>query len=230
MNTVESNTRLSNKGRFNWNKEIKYSDDDNIIDEDLMDYAMDGIEIKCIDLSYTDITDLGIESLVRIKGIERVVLSGCESITSVGFRMLSQITELTHLSLLGCFIENDDLKFIGDLPNLTHLDLSWCGETLTQECLIHLENTNLVYLNVSWCAAPIADLALDYISYIEGLETLIICGGCNITDNGLLHLTRLENLRRIKVGYVGLVTDDGIEAMLKSFDHNVSLSYSFNNK
>ena len=198
------------------------NNNNNITDEDLAKYVTRGYSMKYLDLSYTQITDVGIESLVQIKGLTRISLECCMLITSVGFKLLGQMNNVTHLNLLGCFIEDDDLVFVKGMISLTHLNLSWCRKILTDECLIHLTGTLINTLYILWCR-EITDVGLGYISNITRLKSLKIYNSNSITDSGLMKLTKLEHFEQLTYCNMSSITRDGYKCVRKKLKNNAKL-------
>lgn len=130
--------------------------------------------------------------LVDFPGLKHLTLSRSVSLTDRGVHRLSDLHRLETLCLRHAAMTDDSVQPLGDLPRLELLDLQ--------------ENR-------------LTDGALAHVGRIKTLRVLWV--GCNarnpsITDDGLIHLTKLERLQGLDLAGTA-VTDKGI-AYLKGLN------------
>ncbi|MBZ0187626.1 MAG: hypothetical protein K8F91_15370, partial [Candidatus Obscuribacterales bacterium] len=73
-----------------------------------------------LDLTATNVTDKGLETISEIKSLRSLILTDCGNITDKGMTYINRLPELSILSLEGTAITDDG---IGRLSNLTNLIL-----------------------------------------------------------------------------------------------------------
>lgn len=88
------------------------------------------------------------------------------------------------------------------LTNLTHLDLSFCGN-ITIKGIPHLAKyPKLTYLDVGGCPG-ITDDACSELAKLTNLERLSLNRCDLVTNDGVAKLTALTNLKHIELGSTG---------------------------
>jgi hypothetical protein len=102
--------------------------------------------LKKLNCSHCEnITDKGMESIVKLKGLEFLGLDHCHKITNTGVEFIStNLTNLKNLSLSDCQITNESTIFMAVyLEKLTNLNLTWCPG-ITDTDLILLQREGLI--------------------------------------------------------------------------------------
>ncbi|KAL1915680.1 uncharacterized protein VTP21DRAFT_6439 [Calcarisporiella thermophila] len=121
-----------------------------------------------------------------LKNLEHLSLGGCQ-ISDEGVETLVKCKQLRHLNLAGCTQMTDKaMEHIGKLRLLEQLSLSGCSR-LTDAGIVHLSSlTRLTDLDLEECES-ITDRSLHAISKLP-LRTLYLSFCMNITDLGVSSL------------------------------------------
>jgi len=167
-----------------------------------------------LDLSHTQITDVGLEHLKRLQKVRKLNLYYAEYITDSGLGNLTSWRNLERLDLHGTRITSKALEHIAHLTNLKYLDISFTaidddgfenlaslthlehlaigGDRLTGSCLAFLKlMPALVSLDVGgmqWVDSGLWGLPLNdaNLKQIGALSSLkyLSLNGANLTDRG----------------------------------------------
>src|SRR5581483_5433536 len=157
--------------------------------------------LKNLDLSYTMLGDVGLESLPALTQLESLNLGG-DRITGINLNFLKLLPRLKTLSLNGIQRRNAGACWT---PMITDLDM----ETIS--LLAGLEDLNLgVGVSLGRTGVPV------------GAGNCKVTGGIKITDLGLAKLARLKNLTRLDVSGAK-VTPGGLK-VLEGLPHLSRLS------
>jgi len=147
------------------------------------DSALDAVvknkDLKRLDLSFTYITDRGIEKLQQLQQLEELNLHTAEFITDAAMSYLRANKRLRKLVLRGTDITDVSLPYIAELTNLRSLDLS---QTM------------------------LGDGGLESLPALAQLEELDL-GGSRINGTNLNFLKLLPKLR--KLGFQGIQRRNG---------------------
>ena len=159
-------------------------------------------------------------------------------------RMLRDLPSLSSLALSIPNITKEGLKELGNISNLTYLDLSDC-DSITLEGLKELKQISaLASLNLSCCDSitgewlkelqyisnltslslvnyRISDAELGYLARISGLTSLDLGGAdsglgfpSDVTDEGLKELKNMPNLTSLSLESGELITDEGLKHLM----------------
>jgi Leucine-rich repeat (LRR) protein len=139
-----------------------------ITDND-MERLMDLKDIQRLDLSFTYVTDAGIEHLQQFHQLEDFTCDTCEFITDAAIAYLRGNKALHRLVLRGTDITDVSLPYIADLTNLRTLDISY---------------------------TMLGDVGLESLPALTQLEDLNI-GGTRISGINLSMLKLLPKLKRL---------------------------------
>ena len=172
--------------------------------------------LKRLDLSLTRVTDLGIERIRPLTGIEELNLYACEHISDTSLAHLRQWKNLRKLNLRGTDITDTGLAYIAAHKNLEVLDIS--VTQATDNGMEHLaELTKLRELNLG--ANKISALGLPILQLLPNLTTLRLSGqqmrnsgfwAVAVTDLDIDVVTQLTQLEHLDVAGRKL-TDLGVK-------------------
>ncbi|MDZ4837170.1 MAG: protein kinase [Candidatus Melainabacteria bacterium] len=82
------------------------------------------LPLVSLDLRDTKITDRGLESILKIEGLQTLLMERCPGISHQGYRSLAKLKSLKILSLRDTNVSDEDLKEISKLSNLILLYVS----------------------------------------------------------------------------------------------------------
>jgi hypothetical protein len=117
---------------------------------------------------------------------------------------------LNVVMLSGTDIQDDQLRYLNDLQNLTSLTLS--STAVTDAGLKHLEGLSaLTALHL--VGTKISDAGLESLGKITAM-TVLDLSQTEITDEGLKHLQTLDKLKYLLLNGTG-VTDEGLKSLEK---------------
>lgn len=165
--------------------------------------------VRTLNLSMTEITDAGLETLHDLKLLESLTLSFLK-ITDAGLRHVDTLSSLTHVDLSVTAITGAGLESLRSLAHLRSLDLS--ATRITDASLASLrELAALEQLDLHMTG--IGDVGLAHLTGLLRLRHLDIFATA-VTDAGMRHLAPLTQLRILNVGGTS-VTDAGLEPLQK---------------
>jgi Leucine-rich repeat (LRR) protein len=189
--------------------------------------------LQRLDLSHTRITDEGMRHLKPAAGIRELKLYYAEQITDQGMTAIREWKELRRLDLRGTRISNGTLEILSHLPQLEALDIANTQVTENgMDFLIAL--TGLKELALGRSRGGDADLS--FLRMLPSLTALDLSGARPLPpDTNAAHsrvppppvlsqktieaLAELQNLRRLKLGYLGISSGDLKElSKLRSLD------------
>ncbi len=109
-------------------------------------------------------------------------------------RLLSRLQGLVWVSLIGVALSDEGLRWLGQMPELRHLDLHRI-DAITDEGVSHLES--LKKLETFFCPSPLlTDASMEVFGGWESLLQVRLQGD-HITDGGMAHMAgcaRLTNM------------------------------------
>jgi len=147
--------------------------------DNIMDRVAEAKDLRRLDLSFTYLTDRGMERLAQLPRLEELTLDTAEFITDASMSYLRANKSLRKLVLRGTDVTDISLPYIAELTNLRSLDLS---QTM------------------------LGDGGLESLPALAQLEELDL-GGSRITGVNLNFLKLLPKLR--KLGFQGIQRRNG---------------------
>jgi beta-lactamase regulating signal transducer with metallopeptidase domain len=210
-----------------------------ITDEGLAHISdMPNLELLCLH-GIKDITDEGIAHLTKMRSLRKLEI-GSSQVTDKGLAYLAQIKTLEHLDLpqdqKG--ITDTGLTYLGTLPNLRHLaitrihfiDPKMNKEYYTDKGLAELAKCRLLEeLNIG--SPGITDEGMRHVAKLTNLKKLMLFGCENVTNEGLAQLTTLKSLRHLyiadsKITIGGLSHLNKIPGLFKLDLHDIEQDHS----
>lgn len=187
------------------------------------------LEVAKLDKCHS-INGRGLIAFSRSSHLHTLSLANCRRLTDEAILNISHLTSITHLSLDGCRCLTDRcLEATSNLLRLEKLDLSSCDmiSNLGLKYLHSLEYLNEISLG--WCRS-VTDLGLDILtsqpSRKNKLGTLRLAR-CNITDNGLPFLTRLQALEELDLNGCSKLSSRALGETLGMLKNLTTLDVSF---
>jgi internalin A len=141
------------------------------------------VNLRSLDLSYSQVNDEGLQSLEGMKNLQRLLLQDT-LVTDAGLRHLKDLTRLEELDLHGCRISGAGLAHLRGLTQLRKLNL--LGATITDE-------------------------GLDALSAMRGLQELNLYRS-RVTNAGIQKLEAKKRLLSVDLRYTR-VTRSGVDAL-----------------
>ncbi len=168
-----------------------------------------GLPLIYLDLHETPLDDSGMKDICQIKTL--LYLDVCDTdVSDKGCVDLPNLSNLRVLRIHKTPITGRALDDIVKIPKLRELDASF---TEVHENLGALKQTKLKKLELERCL--LTNESLKNVAQLPLLVSLSLRGNDNITDDGLLLLKSLKNLRVLFVGQCHNLTPQGI-AKLKA--------------
>lgn len=155
-----------------------------------------------LDLSQTNITDKGLQELVKVKALGKlnVIVLNRTRVEGAGIRALGELKHLTGVHLIEMpRISREDLAVLHSIPKLStvFLDDTECGDGGMKL----LKGLRLKVLSANQC--KISDLGLNYISD-QPLETLYVDDNAGITDAGINAILKHKKLKQLSCRNVNI--------------------------
>ena len=161
--------------------------------------------LKTLHVSSYEITDRGLAHIAHLDGLEELVLVA-PKVTEEGLAHIAKLANLRTLEFSGSqHISDVGLDHICKLRALRRLTIV-TGQlkeaSLSRlDVLPHLEDVAIL-------GPPISDADVQEISQVRKLKRLSLMHCFELTDNGISHLTNLENLEQLRI-WSPLVSADG---------------------
>jgi len=187
------------------------------------------------------VTNEGLNSIIEMKSLMHLELSGCQFLTPSGIRVLSKKQNLRFLDLSRSRISNRFMLPITTMKNLNHLNLSEnpgisgigiqvliTFENLKSLCLKNCSNLNeqdlteiakftkLRTLDLRMCEY-ITGSAFQFFSSISKLKTLDLSDCASLSDSSLSYIAKIRHLKTLVLQYCPCITDKGL-AFLNEHD------------
>jgi len=161
-------------------------------------------KLESLELSGTQITDVGLEHLKGLTNLKRLFLYRTQ-VTDAGLDRLKGLTSLEVLYLIDTLISDSGLEHLKGMTNLKQLML---GDTqVTDTGLEHLKGlTSLVFLDLD--NTEVTDAGIEHLKNTTALHRLRL-GKTQVTDAGLEHLKELPGLSWLELSSTE-VTDGGL--------------------
>jgi len=152
-------------------------------------------QLKELSLSWTEITDKGLQVLQKLPNIERLSLHGANNISNDGLKEVARLKNLKHLELAGTNITDDGLKHIENLGHLKILDLR--GLAIGDEGVETLSKIGSLQ-ELLLIDTKITDSAVKSISILPNLEDLSI-SRTSVSDKAVPYLKQMKGLKCLSV-------------------------------
>ncbi len=190
--------------------------------------------LKELRLGNTNISARGLKYIVNLKSLERLDIGNnltnggmaqisqlpklkClyiveHRLTNTGLSYISKLNALEELSLSGGPLSDSALAYIAKLPSLKYLLLS--GDNFTDDGMAYIKNNQSLRILHFGNLNRLTDEALFHLSQMPRLERLALHYNRNITDAGIVHLTKLKSLKMLDI-YNSQITDEGLAHLAK---------------
>lgn len=180
-------------------------------------------DVQVVVLRDTDVTDDGLKQLGRLTGLRLIDLNETR-ITDAGIRHLGQLKVLQEIMLSaykvkdqGFGVGDEALRILSQLPDLERITLR--STKITDTGVGYLDRLqSLKCLQIEGTA--VTNVGLSKLSGLSRLEVLSLGAydeGADITDDGLIHIGALTNLKHLSLSGTK-ITDQGL-VHLKSLKH-----------
>lgn len=158
-----------------------------------MEHVANLVNLRYLDLSYTDVGDAGLAHLAGLTKLEWLILNETR-ITSVGLAQLAGLANLRELRLNECQVTDDGLAILKKLPRLETLQLD--HTEITDAGLVHIEGLHdLKSLLLSH--TKITDAGMPHLAGLKKLKLLYLYD-TQVTDAGLAHFRQLDQLSELE--------------------------------
>ena len=156
------------------------------------------IQLTALSVSNTGCGDRGVQGIVELSRLQRLVLMGCHRVSTSGVALLSTLNALQDLDFsVSASLHDASMAEVGRLTNLKALDVN--GSTLLSNMGYHCLGSLLLLtrLDLSDCAAVDDEIILRCIVSMVSLVLLSLDGCTALTRQGLSRLSKLLKLRII---------------------------------
>ena len=178
--------------------------------DNILERIAEAKDLLRLDLSFTYVTDRGIERLQQLPKLEELTLDTAEFITDAAMSYLRKNRGLKKLVLRGTDVTDVSMPYLAELGNLRSLDLSQTmlgdGGLESLPALAQLEELNLGGTRIS-------GINLNFLKLLPKLKRLRfqgiqrrnggVCWTATITDLDLETIATLSNLEELDLG-IGL--------------------------
>ncbi len=162
------------------------------------------------------ITDAGLVHLSELDKLENLSLHWNENITDKGIVNLKKMQSLKKLDVSHARLTDDGVAHLKDIKTLEYLNLPHEGITdkglsylVELDKLKHLSVPRVHYVDPSMNKEYYTDKGLESLSRCRLLEELTV-GSIGITDAGMSHIVKLQNLKVLNLFGCDKVTNEGL--------------------
>jgi len=187
--------------------------------------------LRNINLSHTNITDLGVRLIVnKCPNLKIVNMNACRSITNLSVSMIAQhCTHISELNVEGCNnITDYGVQILAQQlkSNLRLLDLNDCSnitDQIFQYLCFYCPNLKYLYLRGTKITGE-AVLQFSERFELKGLNLQ----GLSISDAELFHIGNFQKqLEMLDISYCHSVTSMGLLGLLSALSTNLKVLYLF---
>jgi internalin A len=177
-------------------------------------------DLRILDLSYTHITDLGMERLKRLEGIEELGLRYAEHVTDEGIAHLRGWKKLRKIDARGTKITDNGLAHLSTLATLEWLD---CGYAEVTNSGLDVLASLPALKHLAIGGNKLSDAGLHFLRLLPGLRSLDLSGSQRtdsglwfvaLTDAGLDSVTAIPELEELYIAETK-VTDLGVAKLAR---------------
>ena len=190
--------------------------------------------LQALDLESCDgIADSSCEVLAKISALRGLSLKKTafekDKVSDAGLKKLTALSKLERLDIAGNSVKNDGLKLLARFPELREVDLSILA--VDDNGLTHLPAVKkLEWLNVRYSegfgGVLVTNAGVRSLGKMSGLKSLDLTGARRITDDCIVDLKRLLQLRSLNVAGAGL-SRNGVKQLRQSLpDCHVESSFT----
>jgi hypothetical protein len=175
-------------------------------------------QLEQIDLSYTKVTDLGLEHLAPLQNVRVLNLRYAENVTDLGVAHLKQWRSLASLDVRGTKVTSSLFEHVASMSRLRFLDVGFSrvNDDLFEKLssLEQLEHFGIGGNKMSGVAFPLLKL-------LPGIRVLDVAGqqrtdsglwSVSITDFNIGEIAEMDQLEQLDVSDSGL-TDRGVSQL-----------------
>jgi beta-lactamase regulating signal transducer with metallopeptidase domain/Leucine-rich repeat (LRR) protein len=175
------------------------------------------------------ITDSGLAYIADIPNLEMLCLHGIKDITDEGIEHLTKMRSLRKLEIGSSQVTDKGLAYLAQIKTIERLDLPQDQHGITDTGLTHLGTlpnlrhlaiTRIHFIDPKMNKEYYTDKGLAELAKCRLLEELYI-GSPGITDEGMRHVARLTNLKKLMLFGCENITNEGLAQLttLKSLKH-----------
>jgi len=173
-------------------------------------------------LTARGVTEAGLAHLRSLPRLRRLDLTGCQAVGREGLRALAELPALEHLVLSRTDVR--DLRPLEGAHALKSLAVNHSGK-FAGAGLAGLKS--LERLELSCIRGSMGNAGLAEIGELRRLRELDLSHCDKVTDEGLLHLAGLTELRRLSLYGLHKVTTPGFNAVLPHLEQLEELDLGF---
>ena len=190
--------------------------------------------LQALDLESCDgIADSSCEVLAKMSALRGLSLKKTafekNKVSDAGLEKLTALSKLERLDIAGNSVKNDGLKLLAHFPELREVDLSILA--VDDNGLAHLPAVKkLEWLNVRYSegfgGVIVTNAGVRSLGQISGLKSLNLTGARRVTDDCIVDVKRLSQLRSLNVAGAGL-SRNGVKQLRQSLpDCQVDSSFT----
>lgn len=157
--------------------------------------SLKNTELIRIKVDSQNLNDEALLYISKLSTVKELYVRYSSRVTEKGFGYIGKMNQLTRLSFRSTKLPPNALKHISKMNNLAFLDLGYTNPVLDENLRVISSMSNLDDLCLS--GTKITDSQLAIISKMNITKLNLHC--TDVTGNGLMNLSGLKNLRRLKL-------------------------------
>jgi hypothetical protein len=163
-----------------------------------VEYLKGCTSLRRLELDRVGLTDAGLAHFSGMTRLEELWLVG-NNITNRGLEHLMPLRRLKLLNPGGTRVNANGVSYLKELKSLEDLSLTSATDMTDMHLaqLAELKNLRRLWAGGT-SSGPISDEGLLYLSQLQHLEELVICGD-RITAKGIYYLASIPNLNKLNI-------------------------------
>jgi internalin A len=177
-------------------------------------------KLESINLSYTKITDLGLEHLAPLQNVKHLDLYYAEAVTDLGIAHLKHWKNLEYLNVRGTKVTSSLFEHVANMSQLAFLDV---GHSRVNDDLFEALDSLPRLAHLSFGGNKMSGVALPLLNSFPALKSLSVAGqqrtdsglwSVAVSDFNVAQIAQIGRLEVLDLGGTGL-TDRGVAELAK---------------
>ncbi|MBN2181815.1 MAG: hypothetical protein JW715_07855 [Sedimentisphaerales bacterium] len=164
--------------------------------------------LKALYIGSHNLTNADLANLAKLPLLEELDLAGRGRVNDAGLIHLAKLPRLSYLMLGGENFTDNGIAHLKNCPSLRILNLGYLNQ-LTDEAVIHLSEIPQLERICFHSSPNITNAGIIHLTKLKFL-TMLDIKNAKVTDKGLIHLAKIKTLENLTLPDIG-ITDAGVE-------------------
>jgi F-box and leucine-rich repeat protein 14 len=152
--------------------------------------------------------DHHLKPLLKLKNLKKLILSVCQQLTDDGVQVLAGVSSsLEEIDFGGCFkLSDQGFRVLAALTSLKKVNLERCRQVTDSTLQVLSTLSKLEEINITLCDRISSKGLQFFIASLPNLQKLTMYSCSQLTDEGLVAISKFPALRELKLGECDKVT------------------------